>query len=181
MMDGLLKRTRIMRRSLRTRSLEQVPVASSGRYRTHGERPNASAALGGFTAREFDGTVDEWIGDPVGAPQLRVRTRRVANRDRRSLTGEQALSGELHSILQVAFGRSDEYPHAFGIRGWLCTDRQGYEPFPGSGVESEMGFCFSERIAIPLCGTVRYLLGPVASPHEIIWHICARRRGDGCT
>src|SRR5450631_4739730 len=60
----------------------------------------------------------------VGAVRLRARLRGVSPpATRRIWIGEQASLAELHTVLQVVFGWSDEHLYAFQIRGWQFGDR----------------------------------------------------------
>jgi hypothetical protein len=55
----------------------------------------------------------------VGAVQLSAPRQRVAAGDaRRLLVAEQTLLAQLHAVLQVAFGWSDQHLYAFQIRAW---------------------------------------------------------------
>lgn len=55
----------------------------------------------------------------LGAVRLSARLRSVSPPvTRRIWIGEQASLAELHAVLQVAFGWSDEHLYTFQIRGW---------------------------------------------------------------
>ena len=59
----------------------------------------------------------------VGAVRLSARLRGVSPPvTRRIWIGEQASLAELHAVLQVAFGWSDEHLYAFQLRGWQFGD-----------------------------------------------------------
>jgi hypothetical protein len=59
----------------------------------------------------------------VGAVQLSTRLRGVSPPVvRRLLVSEQLSLAEVHQILRVAFGWSDEHPYTFLIRGWRIGD-----------------------------------------------------------
>jgi len=59
----------------------------------------------------------------LGAVRLSARLRSVSPPvTRRIWIGEQASLAELHAVLQVAFGWSDEHLYAFQIRGWQFGD-----------------------------------------------------------
>jgi len=59
----------------------------------------------------------------AGAVELDARRRGVSPPvTRRIWIGEQASLAELHAVLQVAFGWSDEHLYAFQIRGWQFGD-----------------------------------------------------------
>jgi hypothetical protein len=59
----------------------------------------------------------------VGALQLSARLRGVSPQvTRRLLVSEQASLAQLHAVLQVAFGWSDEHLYCFQIRGWQFGD-----------------------------------------------------------
>jgi hypothetical protein len=65
----------------------------------------------------------------VGAVQLSARLRGVSPPvTRRLRIAEQTSLAELHAVLQVAFGWSDEHLYAFQIRGWQFGD-------PGRAIE----------------------------------------------
>jgi hypothetical protein len=99
--------------------------------------------------------------DQVGALQLSVRLRGVSPPvTRRLLIGEQALLVELHSILQVAFGWSDDYLYTFQIRGWQFGDpsRALQLALSGGGVDIPLaafeleigeGFRYEYNLSIP--------------------------------
>jgi hypothetical protein len=60
----------------------------------------------------------------VGVVQLSARLRGVSPPvTRRLLISEQASLAQLHAMLQVAFGWSDEHLYTFQIRGWQFGDR----------------------------------------------------------
>jgi hypothetical protein len=59
----------------------------------------------------------------VGAVQLSARLRGMSPPvTRRLLISEQASLAQLHAVLQVAFGWSDEHLYTFQIRGWQFGD-----------------------------------------------------------
>jgi hypothetical protein len=59
----------------------------------------------------------------AGAVELDARLRGVSPPvTPRIWIGEQASLAELHAVLQVAFGGSDEHLYAFHIRGWQFGD-----------------------------------------------------------
>jgi hypothetical protein len=100
--------------------------------------------------------------DQVGAPQLSIRLCGVSPPvTRRLLIGRQALLVELPTILQVAFGWSDDHLYTFQIRGWQFGDPSralglalsgGGVDIPLAAFELEIGegLRYEHNLSIPL-------------------------------
>jgi hypothetical protein len=84
----------------------------------------------------------------AGAVELDARLRGVSPPvTRRIWIGEQASLAELHAVLQVTFGWSDEHLCAFQIRGWQFGDpsRAIELALAGGGVDDESRRATGER------------------------------------
>jgi len=92
----------------------------------------------------------------VAAVRLSPRLRGVSPLvTRRIWIGEQASLAELHAVLQVAFGWSDEHLYALQIRGWQFGDpsRAIELALAGGGVDSALaafGFEIGEPFTLPV-------------------------------
>jgi hypothetical protein len=127
-------------------------------------------------------------GGEVGALQLSARLRGVSPPvTRRLRLAEQTSLGELHAMLQVAFGWSDEHLCAFQIRGWQFGDPAralelalagGGVDIPLAAFEFEIGepFLYQYNLFVPWeieCRIEARGLIPIAQPVT-----CLAARGD---
>jgi Plasmid pRiA4b ORF-3-like protein len=124
----------------------------------------------------------------VGAVRLNARLRGVSPPVTRGiLIAEQASLGELHAVLQVAFGWSDEHLYVFQIRGWQFGDPAraielalagGGVDIPLAAFEFEIGepFLYGYNLFVPWeieCRIEARALIAVAQPVT-----CRAARGD---